>query len=89
MSWVGSLGAFLLLTSLVKIERKQPLVISDGSSLKNLSIDSSISFKEHSGSTGGLSLQGEEKHSMVKMALRTPQLSFLFCQSLKGVKNLK
>lgn len=42
--------------SLVKIERKQPLVISDGSSLKNLSIDSSISFKEHSGSTGGLSL---------------------------------
>lgn len=59
MSWVGSLGAFLLLTSLVKIERKQPLVISDGSNLKNLSIDSSISFKEHSGSTGGLSLQGK------------------------------
>lgn len=46
-----------ILTSLVRTERKQPLVISDGSILKNLSVDKCISFKEHNGRTGGLSLQ--------------------------------
>lgn len=49
-------GRVFFLTSLVKIERKQPLLVSDGSILKNLSVDSCISFREHSGSTGGLSL---------------------------------
>lgn len=69
---------FFFLTSLVRTERKQPLVISDGSILKNLSVDRCISFKEHSGRTGGLSLQ--------EIWANNSQLGWLICQS-RGTVN--
>lgn len=70
---VYALGFLFPLTSLVRTERKQPLVISDGSILKKLSVDKCISCKEHSGRTGGLSLQWTGANSA--------QLEWLICQS--------